>query len=132
MLVTQEEGLRNFWYAVIRASELSTGPKPFTLLGEKLVLWLDETGKPAAAQDRCCHRSAKLSKGWVEDGAIICPYHGWGYAPSGACVRMPQLEGKHVPKTYCIPAYRCQEKYGYVWVCLGEPRCDVPDFPEAS
>lgn len=131
MLVTQERELRNFWYAVVRRAALDQGPVPFTLLGESLVLWVDEHGHPAALQDRCCHRSAQLSRGWVEQGRIVCPYHGWAYDPSGACVRMPQLEHRAVPKTYCVPRFRCQERYGYVWVCLGEPAHDIPDIPEA-
>ena len=32
---------------------------------------------PAAALDRCCHRTAKLSLGFCEDGNIVCGYHGW-------------------------------------------------------
>jgi phenylpropionate dioxygenase-like ring-hydroxylating dioxygenase large terminal subunit len=26
--------------------------------------------------------------------------------------------------------YHCEERYGLVWVCLGEPRADIPSFPE--
>jgi phenylpropionate dioxygenase-like ring-hydroxylating dioxygenase large terminal subunit len=129
-LVTQEKKLRSFWYAVIPISELSSGPKPFVLLGEKIVLWLDEAGKPAAAQDRCCHRSAKLSGGWVDQGILICPYHAWGFASTGQCVRVPQLVDRTIPKSHCIPVYHCKERYGYVWVCLEDPICDIPEFPE--
>lgn len=35
----------------------------FELLGQKLVLWLDDSGRAIVASDRCCHRSAQLSKG---------------------------------------------------------------------
>lgn len=132
MLVTQERELRNFWYAVIRRSALESGPAPFTLLGEKLVLWLDEHGRPAALRDRCCHRSEQLSRGWVDAGRIVCPYHGWTFDSSGACVRMPQLENKAVPRTYCVERFHCRERYGYVWVCLGDPAHDIPHFPEAD
>ena len=62
---------RKFWHAVMPLSALADGPKPFTLLGEDIVLFLDETGAPAALKDRCCHRTAKLSKGWCpKDGAL--------------------------------------------------------------
>jgi phenylpropionate dioxygenase-like ring-hydroxylating dioxygenase large terminal subunit len=37
--------------------------KSFQLLGQPLVLWLTETGDPAALADRCCHRTAQLSRG---------------------------------------------------------------------
>src|SRR5580700_7473561 len=77
MLVTQHPVFRRFWYPVIPMEDLAAGPKPFTLLGTKLVLWLDADGKPAAALDRCCHRTARLSRGFCENGTIVCGYHGW-------------------------------------------------------
>ena len=67
MLVTQQPVLRRFWYALMPISMLDDGPKPFTLLGEHLVLWKGADGKPAALQDRCCHHTAKLL--WRHDAA---------------------------------------------------------------
>ena len=52
MLVTRQKVFRRFWYPVIPMEQLADGPKPFTLLGEKIVLWLDADGKPAATIDR--------------------------------------------------------------------------------
>ncbi len=97
MLVTQQPVLRRFWYPVIPVSHLEEGPKPFELLGEKIVLWLNESGVPAAVRDRCCHRSARLSQGKVIDGNIRCPYHGWSFNGSGACVKVPQLTHDLIP-----------------------------------
>src|SRR3989338_11208734 len=100
MFVTEEPNLRHFWYAVMPMAELQTGPKAFVLIGEKIVIWIDSEGKPAAIQDRCCHRSAQLSRGSVQNGCVVCPYHAWEFAPSGACVHMPQLKDRAVPKNY--------------------------------
>jgi phenylpropionate dioxygenase-like ring-hydroxylating dioxygenase large terminal subunit len=72
MLVTQQPVLRRFWYGLMPVADLAAGPKAFTLLGENIVLWLDAGGKPAAVQDRCCHRTAPLSMGFVDKGAIAC------------------------------------------------------------
>lgn len=132
MLVTQQPVLRRFWYPVMPISQLSDGqPQPFQLLGEKIVLWLDADGKPAAVSDRCCHRSAQLSKGVVMDGCIRCPYHGWSYDAAGICVKVPQLESGMIPKTYAVPSYRCTERYGYAWVCLSpEPLYPIPEIAE--
>lgn len=132
MLVTKQPVLRRFWYPVMTVSALETGAQSFTLLGKPLVLWLDAEGKPVAADDRCCHRSARLSKGTVIDGNIRCPYHGWAFNGQGNCVNVPQLTSEQIiPATYRVQAYRCQERYGYVWVCLAEPLCDIPEIPEA-
>lgn len=134
MLVTQEPVLRRFWYPVMPIANLTDQPQAFTLLGQPLVLWLDDNGKPAALADRCCHRSAKLSMGIVEQGCVRCPYHGWSFNGAGACTRVPQLDpDAAIPKTYCVPSFACQERYGYVWVCLDEaPLLPIPAIPEAS
>ena len=130
MLVTQQKVLRRFWYALMPIAQLNEGPQPFTLLGEKLVVWLKEDGSPAALQDRCCHRTARLSKGFVENGNIVCGYHGWTFNGEGACVRVPQSVDGSVPSGACVKAYHCKERYGYVWVALEDPLRDIPAFPE--
>jgi phenylpropionate dioxygenase-like ring-hydroxylating dioxygenase large terminal subunit len=67
----------------------------------------------------------------VVDGQIVCGYHGWTYDCSGACVRIPQFtEGEQIPANAKVPAFHCQEKYGYVWVALADPLRPIPDFPE--
>jgi phenylpropionate dioxygenase-like ring-hydroxylating dioxygenase large terminal subunit len=113
--------------------QLREGPQSFVLLGESLVLWLDAEGQPAAARDRCCHRTAKLSLGSVENGCIRCPYHGWQFDAAGTCVQVPQLEaGKAIPATYRVAAYHCIERYGYAWVCLEDPIADIPPIAETQ
>lgn len=130
MLVTQQKTLRRFWYPVLPCAHLTEGPRPFTLLGEAIVLWKDSSGQVSALADRCCHRTAKLSKGWVEGDAIVCGYHGWAYDCGGKCVRIPQEPD--APPRGQVTAYRAKVRYGYVWVCLGEPLADIPPIPEAG
>ena len=130
MLTTQQKVFRRFWYATIRIEDLKGGPKPFTLLGEKIVLWLDENGEPACLQDRCCHRTAKLSKGWCDNGHLVCGYHGWTYDRDGTLVRIPQFSPDQVVPRLGVRPYHCAERYGYAWVCLEEPLAPIPDVPE--
>jgi phenylpropionate dioxygenase-like ring-hydroxylating dioxygenase large terminal subunit len=133
MLVTQHPVLRRFWYPVMPLADLTAGPQSFQLLNQPIVLWLTETGRPAALADRCCHRSAQLSKGQLIDGCMRCPYHGWSYDRTGQCVKVPQLDATTaIPKTYRVTAYPCETRYGYVWVCLDEsPLLPIPEIPEA-
>ncbi|TFZ01036.1 aromatic ring-hydroxylating oxygenase subunit alpha [Ramlibacter rhizophilus] len=130
MLTTRQNVLRRFWYALMPMSRLDEGPQAFRLMGEDLVLWKQADGTPAAVADRCCHRTAKLSKGFVEGGNIVCGYHGWTYDCTGACVKIPQAADQPVPPGAKVPAYRAQEKYGYVWVALEDPLRPIPHFPE--
>ncbi len=133
MLVTQQPVFRRFWYPVVPFQQLAQGPQAFELLGEPLVIWLNEAGEAAAVRDRCCHRTAKLSLGKVKAGRICCPYHGWEFGANGACEHVPQLKPDcAIPSNYRVDAFRTQERYGYVWVCLEEPLIDIPDIAEAS
>ncbi len=131
MLTTKQNVLRRFWYALMPMSFLDDGPRPFRLMGEDIVVWKQADGTPAAVADRCCHRTAKLSRGFVENGNLVCGYHGWTYDCTGACIRIPQqAEGAPIPPGAKVPGYRAQEKYGYVWVALEEPLRPIPHFPE--
>jgi phenylpropionate dioxygenase-like ring-hydroxylating dioxygenase large terminal subunit len=132
MLTAQQPVFRKFWHATVPLTSLhGETPQPFTLLGERIVLFLDENGQPAALQDRCCHRTARLSKGRCIDGQLQCGYHGWTYNGGGKVVRIPQYdEGRAIPADYRTPAYRCVAKYGYAWVALEEPIAPLPHIPE--
>jgi phenylpropionate dioxygenase-like ring-hydroxylating dioxygenase large terminal subunit len=129
MRVTQEPALRKFWYCALPMADLDDGPKPFVLLGEKIALWKDADGNPRAVKDRCPHRTAQLSGGWVDEGRLVCPYHGWTFDGAGECVRVPQ-EVAGAPKPFGVAPFRCRERYGYAWVALEEPLFDIPDIPE--
>ncbi len=131
MIVSKQPVLRKFWYPVVQLARLGEKPMPFTLLGENIVLWKTADGV-ACLKDRCCHRTAKLSLGFIEDGAVVCGYHGWTFDATGACIRIPQQPDQKVPAKAKVPAYRTQIKYGYVWVALDEPLSDIPVIPEAS
>jgi phenylpropionate dioxygenase-like ring-hydroxylating dioxygenase large terminal subunit len=130
MLVTQQKVLRRFWYALMPLEHLKDGPRPFKLLGENLVCFLGADGRPAALEDRCCHRTAKLSKGWVENGNIVCGYHGWTYNATGRLVRIPQYTTEQLPSGAKVKSYHCQARYGYVWVSLDDPLLPIPEIPE--
>lgn len=132
MLTTRQRVFRRFWHAVMPVSMLADGQvQPFTLLGEAIVLFRDAAGRPAALKDRCCHRTARLSKGRCVGGALECGYHGWTYDGSGRVIRIPQYEaGRAIPPEYCTPAYRCTEKHGYAWVALEEPIAPIVEIPE--
>jgi phenylpropionate dioxygenase-like ring-hydroxylating dioxygenase large terminal subunit len=133
MLTTKQPIFKKFWHAVIPLSQLQDGPKPFRLLGEDLVLFLDAKGEPAALKDRCCHRTAKLSKGWCKNGHIQCGYHGWTYDRGGKVVDIPQWEeGKPIPAQLSTTSYHCKSAYGYAWVALEDPIADIPSMPEFS
>ena len=131
MLITQTPVFRRFWYPVAFASVVTKAPVARRLLGVDLVLWPGPDGVTAAV-DRCPHREAKLSPGWLEGCRLVCPYHGWEYGPTGRAEHIPQLaEGLPTPPTAHLDMVACQVRYGLVWVCLDpDPLNEIPDVPE--
>lgn len=82
-------------------------------------------------RDVCIHRGAALSLGWLRDGRIVCPYHGWEYDATGACVRIPALPADQaIPARARVGCYRAEERYGLVWVALEEPVAPIPGMPD--
>lgn len=122
--------LVNDWHVVARSEEIVPGQVFGTrLLDEALVLWRlnDEI---MAWKDLCIHRGAKLSLGTIENDRLMCPYHGWTYNEQGRCVLMPAHPEQTPPERARVKVYHVQERYGWVWVCLGEPAYEIPVFEE--
>ncbi|MGH7809363.1 MAG: Rieske 2Fe-2S domain-containing protein [Candidatus Binatia bacterium] len=121
--------LRKFWYPIKWSKEVTDKPVPVKLLEQPLVIWRAD-GKVSAFYDLCLHRGAALSLGWVDCGNLVCPYHGWNYAADGSCVKIPSLPpDREIPAKARVKAYHVQERHGLIWVCLDEPRQDIPEFP---
>lgn len=127
---TRTSRLSQYWHPIVESTALTDQPQRFTLLGEQLVAFRTADGV-AAFKDLCIHRGTALSLGWARDGRIVCPYHGWEYDRSGACVRIPSLpEGTPVPARARAIAYRAEERYGLVWVAMEDPVAPIPGFPQ--
>lgn len=132
-MVVTDEILINNWYVVATAQECQPGiVKRVRLLQEDLVLWRSENPQSSiqAWRDWCPHRGTRLSLGKISKERLVCLYHGWQYDQAGKCVNIPSLATQTPTAKICVKTYRCQERWGYIWVCLGNPTQDVPFFPE--
>ena len=113
--------LNEHWY-VAALSRQVTGKRPFasTVMEEPLVLFRGADGRATALRDRCLHRNAALSGGDVFDGCIGCPYHGWTYDASGACVAVPSEGPATRPRVgRRVDRFPTAEQDGLVWVYMG-------------
>lgn len=127
------ETWRYFWHPVCSVAELDASDKgrgallKTTLLGVELVVAKTSSGV-VAFNNRCPHRSAKLSLGWVKDDAIQCPYHGWTYgAKDGMCVAIPAAPNGPIPPNAQATKYDCEVRYDLVWVRLdGSADTSIP------
>ncbi|SNQ46057.1 Rieske (2Fe-2S) iron-sulfur domain protein [Frankia canadensis] len=132
LVISEHPVLRRFWYAVCFAGDLGGEPLARTVLGTPLVLWRASPGAaPSAALDRCPHREAPLSGGWITDCHLVCPYHGWQWDAAGQTRWVPQFPDAPLPTRGGLSMVAARERYGLVWVCLDDDAVvAIPPLPE--
>lgn len=58
--------------------------------GEKLVCVANVNGTISAMDNFCLHRGGPLGQGTIENGKLVCPWHGWEWDPAtGEAVHNP-------------------------------------------
>lgn len=118
------EMLRRYWHPVTAASEL-TADRPMKrvrLLAEDLLIYRDPQGGFGCVGEQCSHRGASLYYGFLEDGGIRCPYHGWLYDREGRCLEQPfEPPQSMLRHTLRHPAYPVEERAGLLFVYMGPP-----------
>jgi phthalate 4,5-dioxygenase len=114
--------MRRYWQPVSVERDFPVGspPMPVRLLGEDLVLFRDEEGKPGLLGLHCAHRGADLSYGRLEDGGLRCIYHGWLYDRTGRCLEQPgEPAGSTFHERVRQTAYPCIETGGLILTYMG-------------
>jgi phenylpropionate dioxygenase-like ring-hydroxylating dioxygenase large terminal subunit len=99
------------WQPIYPSRWLRKKPIAVKRLGRELVLFRAGPGSVGMLADACPHRGMRLSKGWVDSGQVVCPYHGWCFGPSG--------HGES-PGTPRLPvrtsAYEVADHQGVIWI----------------
>ena len=124
------EVLRRYWQPAALLDELagSRPVVPVTLLGERLVLFRDESGELGLIGRHCPHRGADMCYGRLEDNGLRCPFHGWHFDRTGQCVEQPgEPEGSRMHERIQATSYPVVERNGIVFAYMGPG--DPPDFP---
>jgi len=130
MTVDDRPRITQFWHPVASVAEATPGPIGVTLLGRRLALFPSVDDHIVVLDDVCVHRGAPLSLGFVADGCVVCPYHGWRYDADGKCVAIPALPpDAHIPAAARATHHRSEVRYGLVWGALDEPVAPIPAFP---
>lgn len=109
----------NAWYAAAYDVEVARTLLSRTVCNQKIVLYRQLDGTPAALEDACWHRLLPLSLGRLEGDEVVCGYHGLVYNPQGQCTHMPSQET--INPSACVRAYPVVERHRFVWVWPGDP-----------
>jgi len=114
---------KNTWYVACACDEVTDKPLGRQVCGEKLVFFRDGEGKVAALDDFCPHRGAPLSLGFVQEGQLVCGYHGLTMDCHGKTVSMP---GQRVQGFPCNRSFPVHERHGFIWLWPGDPALADP------
>ena len=120
----------NTWYVAATPDEIGAKPLGRTICGERVVFFRGPEGAIAALEDWCPHRGAPLSLGRVEDGHLVCGYHGLRMGCGGRTVAMP---GQRVERFPALRRYPVIERHGFVWIWPGDATlADPTAIPELT
>ncbi len=101
-----------------------------TWMGENIVAFCDEDGQICVAEAYCPHLGSDLSPaagGRVRAGRLACPFHGYEYDATGACVATPYAPP---PRYTSLRVFPTQEICGLIFAWWGiqgrEPQWHLP------
>jgi 5,5'-dehydrodivanillate O-demethylase len=121
--------MRRYWQPIAALAEMREAwTKRVRLLGEDLVLYRDRSGAFGLIAEACPHRRASFAYGIPTSDGIRCPYHGWRFDATGACIEQPNEPAESNFKSKVrTAAYPVEELGGLLFAYLGpEPRPLLP------
>lgn len=125
--------LKNAWYVAAWSSEITENLQQIIVLGEKICMYRTSEGEVIALEDACPHRKLPLSKGRIKGDNVECGYHGLTFDCAGQCVWAPGVG--RIPSAARVRPYPVHERYGLVWIWMGNAAIadkdeiiDIPNF----
>ncbi len=131
-----ELAIPNGWFAVAWSRDLVPGEvKRVFCFGEELALFRTRSGEAKLLDAYCAHLGAHLAEGGRVLGETLrCPFHGWQYDGTGACVEIPYC--KKIPPRARVRAWNVVERNAMVFAwhhAEGKPPdWEVPVIPELT
>jgi len=116
--------LNNAWYVAAWDHEITRDLAQITVLEKNICVFRTEAGDIVALDDACPHRKLPLSMGRIKGDSVECGYHGLTFDCVGQCVWAP---GGRIPSEARVHAYPTHEKYGLVWIWMGNPVLADPE-----
>lgn len=119
--------LSRHWFPIAVAAQVTDRPVAARLLDVELVIFRS-AGQLVVARDLCPHRGMRLSCGWVDQGQIVCPYHGLHFAADGQCTSIPSRPEARLSARLSLTVLRCVERFGLIWSTLSGEAEQLPSF----
>lgn len=106
----------NGWFQVAWSDEVAAGAiVSLEYFGQELVAFRGGDGAVSVLDAHCPHLGAHLGHGGrIDDGAVVCPFHGWRFDGCGRCVAVPYAS--RIPPKAQLRAWPVCEVNGLVLV----------------
>lgn len=85
-----------------------------------VVVFRDKSGNVAILKDQCPHKGLPLSQGNMQNGSLVCGYHGWTFDTTGSCIDAPCLGSKETCPTAKVDSFPVKEQDGWIWMFWGD------------
>ncbi|WP_437192382.1 Rieske (2Fe-2S) protein [Planctomicrobium sp. SH527] len=105
--------------SVAKVGEIPAGEGKTVEANGKMIAVLREDDSYYAIDDACPHMGASLGAGYVENGAVICPWHAWRFSVvDGSWLDSPKSKLK-------CGSYQIRVEGDDIQVCLtpADPEC---------
>lgn len=104
------------WFALARSVDLAPGVVlTRKLAGQESVLFRGPDGQATTLDAYCPHLGAHMGHGGtLKDGTLVCPFHGFRFDATGACVATGY--GTRPPKGARVACHPTAESGGWVFV----------------
>jgi nitrite reductase/ring-hydroxylating ferredoxin subunit len=85
------------WIPLLPESEFPAGAsRCFLVRGRRIAVFRTDVGWHGC-DDLCPHAEAPLSDGWIEDGCVVCPWHGARFSlENGEALTPPAVSGVRI------------------------------------
>lgn len=98
----------------------------------ELVIWRDDKDAINVWEDRCPHRSVRLSAGRNHGDGVQCIYHGWKFGCTGNVCDIPAKRGEALPEIR-VSVISSKVIDGFLWASTeGEVKLPVGFHPSET
>lgn len=120
------------WLFVCFSSDIAhVGERQVLDIGtESAIAIRGEDAQVHAFHNVCRHRGMRLCEHGAPSGRTVrCPYHHWTWKPDGKLLSLPEgTRFAQPPGDVSLKPIACEERFGLVWLCLGDPAMPLDEF----
>ena len=114
--LTEQDKYDLQWYVIGTPCDFSVDkPKKITVWNKNYVVWRNEAGQYVGLDDVCSHKGASLAGGHINNGSVVCPYHGYEFDENGQLEKVPGICFQPSP-VQNLAKFDVVEKHGWVYL----------------